>query len=68
MGSILKVDLTIGALRNEAISEDVTRKYLGGKVRDELIYHQWKKFKDLRGEVELKDQDVIAIFPPLADG
>jgi aldehyde:ferredoxin oxidoreductase len=30
MGKILRVDLTEGTLRDEALSEDVTRKYIGG--------------------------------------
>lgn len=40
-----------------------------GKVRDDMIIMvNGRNIKDLKAEVTLKDNDVIAIFPPLAGG
>lgn len=40
-----------------------------GRVRDDLIFMiNGRNLKDLKGNIELRDQDVIAIFPPLAGG
>ena len=40
-----------------------------GKVRDDLIFTiNGRNIKDLKGDIMLKDQDVVAIFPPLAGG
>ncbi|MGC8998379.1 MAG: MoaD/ThiS family protein [Candidatus Bathyarchaeia archaeon] len=40
-----------------------------GKVRDDMIIMvNGRNIKDLEGEITLKDNDVIAIFPPLAGG
>ncbi|MEM2341655.1 MAG: MoaD/ThiS family protein [Candidatus Bathyarchaeia archaeon] len=40
-----------------------------GKVRDDLIFTiNGRNIKDLKGDVSLKDQDIISIFPPLAGG
>ena len=39
------------------------------KVRDDLIFAvNGRNIKDLKGDVRLNDQDVVAIFPPLAGG
>ncbi len=39
------------------------------KVRDDLIFAiNGRNIKDLKGEIELKNSDVIAIFPPVAGG
>lgn len=39
------------------------------KVRDDLIFAvNGRNIKDLGGDVRLKDQDVVSIFPPLAGG
>ncbi|MEM2987748.1 MAG: MoaD/ThiS family protein [Candidatus Bathyarchaeia archaeon] len=39
------------------------------KVRDDMIIMvNGRNIKDLKGEITLKDNDVIAIFPPLAGG
>jgi len=57
MGSILKVDLTTGALKSEPISEDVARKYLGGKG-----YAVYLLYKYLR-EYESKGMAPIDIDP-----
>ena len=39
------------------------------KVRDDLIFAiNGRNIKDLKGEIELKDNDVVAIFPPVAGG
>lgn len=38
-------------------------------VRDDLIFTvNGRNIKDLKGNIELKDGDVVAIFPPLAGG
>lgn len=40
-----------------------------GMVRDDLIFTvNGRNIKDLKGDIELKDGDVVAIFPPLAGG
>jgi len=40
-----------------------------GKVREDMIIMvNGRNIKDLEGEITLKDNDVIAIFPPLAGG
>lgn len=40
-----------------------------GKVRDDIIIMiNGRNIKDLEGEITLKDNDVIAIFPPIAGG
>ncbi len=40
-----------------------------GKVRDDMIIMvNGRNIKDLKGDIILKDGDVIAIFPPLAGG
>lgn len=39
------------------------------KVRDDIIFMvNGRNIKDLKGEITLKNNDVIAIFPPLAGG
>ena len=39
------------------------------KVRDDLIFAiNGRNLKDLKGEIELKEGDKIAIFPPVAGG
>ena len=39
------------------------------KVRDDLIFAiNGRNLKDLKGEIELKEGDRIAIFPPVAGG
>lgn len=38
-------------------------------VRSDLIFMvNGRNIKDLKGDIELKDEDVVAIFPPLAGG
>lgn len=40
-----------------------------GKIRDDLIFAiNGRNIKDLKGDINLKDQDTVAIFPPLAGG
>lgn len=40
-----------------------------GKVREDIIFMvNGRNLKDLKGEVVLKDGDVIAVFPPIAGG
>jgi len=39
------------------------------KARDDLIFAiNGRNLKDLKGEIELKEGDKIAIFPPVAGG
>lgn len=48
---------------NDILSKD------GGNVRDDLILMiNGRNIKDIKGKVEIKDGDVVAIFPPLAGG
>ncbi|MEM1587303.1 MAG: MoaD/ThiS family protein [Candidatus Bathyarchaeia archaeon] len=52
----------------EGFFDDVYDKERG-RVRDDIIFTiNGRNIKDLRGKIELKDQDVVAIFPPLAGG
>jgi molybdopterin synthase sulfur carrier subunit len=54
-------------LGSEFIVDVYNRKK--GKVRDDMIIMvNGRNIKDLKGEIILKDNDVIAIFPPLAGG
>lgn len=40
-----------------------------GKVREDLIFIiNGRNLKDLKGEIILKEGDVIAVFPPIAGG
>ncbi|MBS7620534.1 MoaD/ThiS family protein [Candidatus Bathyarchaeota archaeon] len=40
-----------------------------GKVRDDMIIMvNGRNIKDLKREITLKDNDVVAVFPPLAGG
>lgn len=40
-----------------------------GKIREDIIFMiNGRNIKDLKGNIELKDLDAIAIFPPLAGG
>ncbi|MEM3823811.1 MAG: MoaD/ThiS family protein [Candidatus Bathyarchaeia archaeon] len=67
-----------GTLPNmiENASKKLGRKFIDdvydrrkGKVRDDMIVMiNGRNIKDLKGEITLKDNDVIAIFPPLAGG
>lgn len=39
------------------------------KVREDIIFMvNGRNLKDLKGEIKLKNNDVIAVFPPLAGG
>ncbi|MEM2137387.1 MAG: aldehyde ferredoxin oxidoreductase N-terminal domain-containing protein, partial [Candidatus Methanomethylicia archaeon] len=45
-GKILRVDLSAGTLKTEPTSEDVAKKYLGGKgYAVYLLYHYLKEYK-----------------------
>jgi len=60
----------------EVASKILGEEFLGdvydrerGKVRDDLIFTiNGRNIKDLKEDIVLKDQDVVAIFPPLAGG
>lgn len=40
-----------------------------GKVREDIILMiNGRNIKDLKGKIEIKDGDVISVFPPLAGG
>ncbi|MEM2321464.1 MAG: MoaD/ThiS family protein [Candidatus Bathyarchaeia archaeon] len=40
-----------------------------GKIREDItLMINGRNIKDLKGNIVLKDQDVVAIFPPLAGG
>ncbi|MEM2273385.1 MAG: aldehyde ferredoxin oxidoreductase family protein [Candidatus Bathyarchaeia archaeon] len=49
MGRILKVDLSTGTLRAESISEDVAKKYLGGKGYAVYMLYKYLKEYESRG-------------------
>jgi molybdopterin synthase sulfur carrier subunit len=71
----VKCDGTIRSLIEEAskiLGEEFLNDVYDGerrKVRDDLIFTvNGRNIKDLKGDITLKDQDVVAIFPPLAGG
>lgn len=52
----------------EEFSSDVYDRE-SDRVRDDIIFTiNGRNIKDLKGDVRLENQDVIAIFPPLAGG
>jgi molybdopterin synthase sulfur carrier subunit len=67
-GTLLNlVDSASKILGSEFIEDVYDRKR--GKIRDDMIIMvNGRNIKDLKGEITLKDDDVIAIFPPLAGG
>jgi len=54
MGKILRVDLTAGTLRDEPISNDVAKKYLGGKGYSVYLLYQYLKEYESKG-ISAKD-------------
>jgi len=71
----VKCDGTIRSLIENAsrilgarfIDEVYVRKL--GKVREDIILMiNGRNIKDLKGKIEIKDGDVISVFPPLAGG
>jgi len=61
------IDKASKILGSEFINDVYDRKR--GKVREDMIFMiNGRNIKDLKGEITLKDDDVIAIFPPLAGG
>ncbi|MEM1556523.1 MAG: MoaD/ThiS family protein [Candidatus Bathyarchaeia archaeon] len=67
-GTIEGLIKSASKILGESFIDDIYDKERG-KVRDDLIFTiNGRNIKDLKGDVELRDQDVIAIFPPLAGG
>jgi len=48
--------------------DDVYDSRRGGVRKDIIFMINGRNIKDLKGRVEIRDGDVIAIFPPLAGG
>ncbi len=67
-----------GTVRNliENAAKVLNNSFLGevydiaqNKVRQDLIFTiNGRNIKDIKGEVEIKEGDAVAIFPPLAGG
>lgn len=67
-GSILDMIKNASKILGPEFVEDIYNKKRG-KLRDDMIIMvNGRNIKDLEGKVTLKDNDVIAIFPPLAGG
>jgi len=49
MGRILRVDLTAGTLRAESLSNDVAKKYLGGKGYSVYLLYQYLREYESKG-------------------
>jgi len=49
MGNILRVDLTAGTLKVEPLSEDIARKYIGGKGYSVYLIYQYLKEYESKG-------------------
>ncbi|MEM2273386.1 MAG: MoaD/ThiS family protein [Candidatus Bathyarchaeia archaeon] len=67
-GTIIGLIESASKILGESFIDDVYDKERG-RVRDDIIFTiNGRNIKDLREEIKLKDQDVVAIFPPLAGG
>lgn len=66
MGKILKVDMSTGTLRKESISEDVARRYLGGKGYATYLLYQHLKDYESKGlapsEIDPLGPENVLIF------
>ena len=60
MGKILRADLTAGALKVEPTSEDIARKYLGGKGYSVYLLYQYLKEYESKG---ISPADINALGP-----
>ncbi|MDW8023197.1 MAG: MoaD/ThiS family protein [Nitrososphaerota archaeon] len=61
------IEKTSKILGHEFISDVYDLKR--GKVREDIILMiNGRNLKDLKSEIVLKDNDVIAVFPPIAGG
>ncbi|MBS7640667.1 MAG: MoaD/ThiS family protein [Candidatus Bathyarchaeia archaeon] len=67
-GSLRGLIESASKILGEEFLNDVYEKERG-KIREDIIFMvNGRNIKDLKGNIELKDSDVIAIFPPLAGG
>jgi len=67
-----------GTVRNliEETARVLGKSFLGrvydvgrNKVREDLIFSiNGRDIKDIKGEIEIKEGDLVAIFPPIAGG
>ncbi|MEM0314093.1 MAG: aldehyde ferredoxin oxidoreductase N-terminal domain-containing protein [Candidatus Bathyarchaeia archaeon] len=66
MGKILKVDMSTGTLRRENLSEDVARRYLGGKGYATHLLYQYLKEYESKGlapsEIDPLGPENVLIF------
>ncbi|MEM3162312.1 MAG: aldehyde ferredoxin oxidoreductase family protein [Candidatus Bathyarchaeia archaeon] len=66
MGKILKVDMSTGTLRRENLSEDVARRYLGGKGYATHLLYQYLKEYEYKGlapsEIDPLGPENVLIF------
>lgn len=67
-GTILNLIENASKILGQEFIDDVYDKK-NGKLRDDMIIMiNGRNVKDLEGELEIKDGDVLAIFPPIAGG
>lgn len=67
-GTVRSLIESISKILGEDFFNDVYDKERG-KIRDDIIFAiNGRNIKDLKGDIKLKDQDIVSIFPPLAGG
>jgi molybdopterin synthase sulfur carrier subunit len=67
-GTLFNLIEKASKILDESFFDDVYDKKQG-KVRENIIFMiNGRNIKDLEEKIEIKDKDVIAIFPPIAGG
>jgi len=67
-GTLLSMIESAAKLLGPEFIDDVYDRKKGKARNDMIIMVNGRNIKDLEGEITLKDNDVVAIFPPLAGG